>query len=55
MRDKIGNRPYELTKNGDSYTIKFYAMVENAKNPDKVLFCLTVSKQEFSKFAAKIK
>ena len=55
MRDKIGERPYEITKNGDKYTIKFYPMIKNAKKPDKVLFCLTVSKKEFDKLATKIK
>ncbi len=55
MREKIGERPYEITKNGSMYTIKFYPMIKNAKKPDKVLFCLTVSKQEFDKLAAKIK
>lgn len=55
MRDKIGDRPYEITKNGEKYVIKFYPMVKTAKNPNKVLFCLTVTKQEFDKFAAKIK
>ena len=55
MRDKIGERPYEITKNGGLYTIKFYPMVKTSKNPDRVLFCLTVSKKEFDSLAAKIK
>ena len=55
MRDKIGERPYEITKKDNMYTIKFYPMIKNAKKPDKVLFCLTVSKNEFAKLAAKIK
>lgn len=55
MREKIGERPYEITKKDDMYTIKFYPKIKNAKKPDKVLFCLTVSKKEFAKLAEKIK
>ena len=55
MREKIGDRPYEVTKNGGMYTIKFYPMIKSAKNPDRVLFCLTVSKKEFDGLASKIK
>ena len=55
MREKIGERPYEIIKNYDKYTIKFYPMIKNAKSPDKVLFCLTVSKKEFDSLATKIK
>ena len=55
MREKIGERPYEVIKKGDMYVIKFYPMMKDAKNPDKVLFCMTVSKKEFDKLAAKIK
>lgn len=55
MREKIGERPYEVTKRGSQYVIKFYPMIQGAKNPDKVLFCLTVTKKEFDQLAAKIK
>ena len=55
MREKIGERPYEITKKEGKYVIKFYPMMKNAKKPDKVLFCLTVSKKEFDKLAVKIK
>lgn len=55
MRNKIGERPFEVTKNGGKYVIKFYPMMKAAKNPNKVLFCLTVSKQEFDKLASMIK
>ncbi|MDA8008667.1 MAG: hypothetical protein MPK62_02645 [Alphaproteobacteria bacterium] len=54
MREKMGERPYEVSKSGNHYTIKFYPMIKGAKNPDRVLFCLTVTKQEFDKLAAKI-
>ena len=55
MREKIGERPYEVSKSGSEYRIKFYPMIEGARNPDKVLFCLTVTKEEFAKLAARIK
>ena len=55
MRDKIGERPYDVTKKGDVYSIRFYPMKKDAKQPDRILFCLNVSKKEFDKMAAKIK
>ena len=55
MRYKIGQRPYELIKKDGMYIIKFYPMMESAKNTDKVLFSLTVSKKEFDELSAKIK
>lgn len=55
VREKIGERPYEVTKKGNQYTIKFYPMIKGAKNPNKVLFCLTITKQEFDALASKIK
>lgn len=51
----MGDRPFEVTKNGSQYTIRFYPMIKTAKNPDKVLFCLTVTKKEFEVLASKIK
>ena len=55
MKEMIGERPYEITKTGDAYTIKFYPMKKDAKNPDRVLFSLTASKKEFGVLASKIK
>ena len=55
MRETMGARPYELTKSGDTYNIKFYPMKDGAKDPDRVLFSLTVTKKEFESLAAKIK
>ncbi|ABK77275.1 hypothetical protein CENSYa_0642 [Cenarchaeum symbiosum A] len=55
MREKIGERPYEVTKTDGKYTIKFYPMIKNAKKPNKVLFCLTVTKKEFDGLASKIR
>lgn len=55
MREKIGERPYEVTKSGSTYTIKFYPMKKDAKQPDRILFCLTVTKADFDKLASKIR
>lgn len=55
MRNMVGERPYEIAKIGGKYTIKFYPMIKGAKNPDRVLFSLTVSKKEFDDLASKIK
>lgn len=55
MREKVGARPYEIAKVGDAYTIKFYPMKDGAKDPDRLLFSLTVTKKEFESLAAKIK
>ena len=55
MREMVGKRPYEISKEAGKYTIKFYPMIKGAKNPDRVLFALTVSKSEFDSLAAKIK
>ena len=55
MREKVGARPYEIAKVGDAYTIKFYPKKDGAKDPDRLLFSLTVTKKEFESLAAKIK
>jgi len=51
MRDKIGGRPYEVRKDGSRYVISFYPMSESAKNPDAVLFRLTLTRDELKKIS----
>jgi len=51
MRDTIGGRPYEVKKSGSKFVISFYPQAKNAKNPDAVLFRLTLTKEELKKFA----
>ena len=51
MRDTIGGRPYEVKKSGSKFVISFYPISESAKNPDAVLFRLTLSKEELKKLA----
>ena len=55
VREKVGTRPYEVVQVGNAYTIKFYPMKDGAKDPDRLLFSLTVTKKEFESLAAKIK
>ena len=45
MRDKIGERPVEVTESDGKLVLKFYPMVKSAKNPNKVLFCLTMDSE----------
>ena len=51
MRDTIGGRPYEVKKTGSKYTISFYPQAKNAKNPDAVLFRLTLTKEDLKKLS----
>ncbi len=51
MRDTIGGRPYEIKKDGSKFVISFYPQAKNAKNPDAVLFRLTLTKEELKKLA----
>ena len=50
MRDKIGGVPYETKKSGGSVEIRFYPKGENAKNPDGIVFMLSLSKEGKVKF-----
>ena len=49
MRDTIGGHPYEVKKSGSKFVIIFYPQAKNAKNPDAILFRLTLSKEELKK------
>ena len=51
MRDTIGGRPYDVKKDGLKYRISFYPQAANAKNPDAVMFRLTVTKEDLKKLA----
>ena len=51
MRDVIGGRPYEIKKVGSKYMIKFFPQAKNAKNPDAVIFRITLTKDELKKLA----
>jgi len=51
MRDTIGGRPFEVEKSVGKYTLKFFPQTENAKNPDAVLFRLTLTKEDLKKLS----
>ncbi len=51
MRNTLGGRPYEVTSSGGKYTFKFYPLAKNAKNPDAVIFRLTVTGDELKKLS----
>ena len=51
MRDTLGGRPYGVKKDGSKYVISFYPQAEHAKNPDAVLFRLTLTKEDLKKLA----
>ena len=49
MRERIGGVPYETKKSGGSVEIRFYPKGENAKNPDGIVFMLSLSKEDRKK------
>ncbi len=49
MRNTIGGRPFDVKKSGTHFIISFYPMTNNAKNPDAVLFRLTITKDDLKK------
>ena len=51
MRDTIGGRPYEIKADGSRYVISFYPQSKSAKNPDAVLFRLTLTRDDLKKLA----
>lgn len=42
MREKIGGFPYEVKKENGKILLRFYPKGENAKNPDGVVFVLSL-------------
>lgn len=51
MRDTLGGRPYEVTSSGGTHTIKFFPFAKGAKNPDAVIFRLTLTRDDLKKLA----
>ena len=49
MRDTLGGRPYEVKKDGAKHIISFYPQIANPKNPNAVLFRLTLDKDDLKK------
>lgn len=51
MRDTLGGRPYEVKKDGTKIVVSFYPQIANPKNPNAVLFRLTLDKDDLKKLA----
>ena len=49
MRERIGGVPFETKKSGGNVEIRFYPKGENAKNPDGIVFMLSLSKEDRKK------
>jgi len=48
-RDRLGGVPYELKKEGGKVKLRFYPKSENAKNPDGIVFLLSLGKEDKEK------
>jgi len=51
MRERIGGVPYEAKKSGVNVEIRFYPKGDNAKNPDGIVFMLSLSKDDRKKLS----
>lgn len=49
MRERLGGVPYETKKSGNNLEIRFYPKGENAKNPDGIVFMLSLSNDDKKK------
>jgi len=49
MREELGGRPCDITKEGDKIKIVFHAIMSSAKNPDANLFTLKISNADIAK------
>ena len=49
MREELGGRPCDITKEGGKIKIVFHPMMASAKNPDAKLFTLKISNDDIVK------
>ena len=49
MREELGGRPCDITKEGIQINIVFHQMMSSAKNPDAKLFTLKISSADVAK------
>ena len=49
MREEIGGRPCDITKEGDKIKIVFHPMMSSAKDPEAKLFTLKLSNDDIAK------
>jgi len=48
-RDRLGGVPYDTSKKGKKIKLRFYPKTENAKNPDSIVFTMTLEKSDKEK------
>ena len=49
MREELGGRPCDITKEGGKIKIVFHPMMSGAKHPDAKLFTLKISSADIAK------
>ena len=49
MREELGGRPCDITKEGSQIKIVFHPISPNAKDPDAKLFTLKISNADIAK------
>ena len=49
MREELGGRPCDITKEGGKIKIVFHPIMSGAKNPDANLFTLKLSNADIAK------
>ena len=49
MRDRLGGNPFEVKKEGKKTTFRFFPKGENARNPDSIVFVLSLDSDDKAK------
>jgi len=49
MRDKLGDFPYETKKEGGKTVLRFYPKSSTAKNPNSIVFVLSLNEDDRKK------
>ena len=49
MREKLGENPFEVKKEGNKTTFRFFPKGENAKNPNSIVFVLSLDSDDKTK------
>ena len=48
-RERLGGVPYETEKQGSKVKVRFFPKGENPKNPDSIVFTMTLDKSDKQK------
>ena len=49
MKEELGGRPCDITKEGGKIKIVFHPIMSNAKHPDANIFTITLSNADIAK------